>query len=170
MKLLDIVILLVLILPLIRGYRRGFLKELGALAVLLFLPWALTRFNLFFFGLWGKLLSNFIFAQLLSLASIVLLLLWGGNLLGGILERILPRFILPFNSLLGAVIAIAKTLLWLSSLLAIAGSITPLAKSSLWQESALLEPLASLGELVLLTIGNILAQPQPQFLEPGELI
>lgn len=166
----DLVILLILLLSLLSGWRRGALAELGSLAVLLLLPWALASFSHSCLEFWNSIIPNLQLAQILALVTPVLLLLWAGKYLGRVLQKLLPRLLLPLNSLAGVALSLAKTLLWLGLVASFLSRLPHFFHSSLWQEALLLEPLALLGDLCFLTIGNLLARPQSKFTNPGELI
>lgn len=166
----DLLIALVLILSLASGWRKGFLAELGSLAVLFLLPWALSTFSQSLLAFWSYFIPSLALSWLLALVSIVLLLLWLGKLLGRTLQKLLPRLLLPLNSLAGMILSLAKTLLWLGVLASVLGHLPMITQTSLWQEAIFLQPLAILGDCIFLTISNLLSQPQPEFSSPGELI
>ncbi|HOB22529.1 MAG: CvpA family protein [Firmicutes bacterium] len=170
MNTLDLVILLLFILSLIGGWKRGLLTELGALAVLLLFPWALVTFSGPLTDFLYQLNLDFPLARLLATVIPAALLLVGGNLLAGLIQRALPDILLPFNSLAGAFLALLKTAFLLGLAASFLGRVPMVSSLPLWQESAFIEPLAAIGEFIFLNIANIFTQPKPDLTSPGELI
>ena len=153
MNIIDIIIVICCIPPLVKGISRGFVSQAASLLALILGVWLSFKFSVPV----GEWLKEYLelpgtVIHVVSFALILTAVVLGLNLLAGMIEKVLEFVMLGWlNSLLGAVLALAKVVLALGLiflLLTTLNSTLELIPVKYFDESLLYEPVKNIADIV----------------------
>ncbi len=159
MNWLDLIIVVILIIALVRGFTDGLVKEVAALAALILGIWGAIRFSSFTAGKlyeWFDMSGNFvgIISFLITFGVIVIII----HFIGIIADKIIDTASLGFlNRLLGMLFGMFKTVLILSVFFVILNAIDArrsfLPKTAI-EQSKFYNPIADIAPAIFPVIGE----------------
>ena len=159
MNYIDIIIIIILILAMVRGFINGLVKEVFSLAALILGIWGAIRFSSFtaaklydYFDITGRYLG--IIAFIITMLVIVVII----HLLGLLLHKLLEAVALGFiNRLLGIVFGLLKSVLILSVIFSVLNAINvrrPFLPKDKIEQSMLYNPISDIAPAIFPIIGE----------------
>jgi len=159
MNWIDIVIIILLVFGLARGFINGFIKELASLLALILGIWGAIKFSSFtaerlydFFDMTGQYVG--IIAFLITFVLIVI----GVHFVGLVVDKFIDKISLGFlNSLLGLVFGVFKSALILSVIFTVLNAIDAKHKflpRKQIEDSRLYSPIADIAPAIFPVIGE----------------
>ena len=159
MNWIDIIIIILLVFGLARGFINGFIKELASLLALILGIWGAIKFSSFtaerlydFFDMTGQYVG--IIAFLITFVLIVI----GVHFVGLVVDKFIDKISLGFlNSLLGLVFGVFKSALILSVIFTVLNAIDAKHKflpRKQIEDSRLYSPIADIAPAIFPVIGE----------------
>lgn len=159
MNWIDIVIIILLVFGLARGFINGFIKELASLLALILGIWGAIKFSSFtaerlydFFDMTGQYVG--IIAFLVTFVLIVI----GVHFVGLVVDKFIEKISLGFlNSLLGLIFGVFKSALILSVIFTVLNAIDAKHKflpRKQIEDSRLFSPIADIAPAIFPVIGE----------------
>lgn len=159
MNWIDIVIIILLVFGLARGFINGFIKELASLLALILGIWGAIKFSSFtaerlydFFDMTGQYVG--IIAFLITFVLIVI----GVHFVGLVVDKFIEKISLGFlNSLLGLIFGVFKSALILSVIFTVLNAIDAKHKflpRKQIEDSRLYSPIADIAPAIFPVIGE----------------
>jgi membrane protein required for colicin V production len=159
MNYIDIIIIVILVFAVIRGFINGLVKEVASLAALILGIWGAIRFSSFtagklydYFDMSGKYVG--IISFMVTFLIIVIIIHFIGMLVDKLMEAVSLGF---FNKLLGTVFGLLKSVLIMSIILVVLNAIDarrPFLPKETIERSKLYNPVSDIAPAIFPIIGE----------------